>query len=530
MIKALFKKQILEIGTFLFRDKKTGQMRGKKSAVLAATGFFALIVLLGFSFAMMLLGMTALLETEWSWLYFTLAGLLAIVFGVFGSVFNTYAGLYHAKDNDFLLSMPIPPRKILLVRVAGVALMGAIYSSTILVPAVILLIVCGHPGALTVVIDLLLIPLVWLIVTALSSLLGWVVALLSGFLKNRKWIVAALSILILLGYFRLVSGASDWILSLVQNPETVGLSLKNWAYPFYQLGRASVGDGTQFLLFVAEVAAFSALVWLFLTRTFSSITSKSGVASSGAKYKEKTARQASLLPALLRKEGKRFTGSATYMMNCGIGAVLLPLAGIILLTKSGDVSGMLAQIGDYSFLLPIAVAAVGFFASSIFDVSAPSVSLEGKTIWLLQVMPVPAQKALRAKELFHILLAGLPTLFLTFCACGVLKLSPLQWLLCSLLTISFVILTAVFGLAANLKFPNLQWTSETTPVKQSLPVFFSLFGGWIYSILLGVGGFFLAQVIGADGTLALMLVPVLLPAFLLDRWIMSRGAEIFASL
>ena len=36
--------------------------------------------------------------------------MLAIVLGAFGSVFNTYSSLYLAKDNDLLLSMPIPVR------------------------------------------------------------------------------------------------------------------------------------------------------------------------------------------------------------------------------------------------------------------------------------------------------------------------------------------------------------------------------------------------------------------------------------
>ncbi len=57
----------------------------------------------------------AALPLGYGWLYYALMGLLALAFGVFGSVFSTYAGLYQAKDNELLLSMPIPPRRILLV-------------------------------------------------------------------------------------------------------------------------------------------------------------------------------------------------------------------------------------------------------------------------------------------------------------------------------------------------------------------------------------------------------------------------------
>ena len=66
------------------------------------------------------------------WLYFALMGLLAMFLGAFGSVFNTYAGLYLAKDNDLLLSMPIPVRYIMASRLLGVYLMGLMYSGVVI--------------------------------------------------------------------------------------------------------------------------------------------------------------------------------------------------------------------------------------------------------------------------------------------------------------------------------------------------------------------------------------------------------------
>ena len=71
------------------------------------------------------------------WLYFTIMAMVAIVLGAFGSVFNTYSSLYLAKDNDLLLSMPIPVRTILLSRLLSVYLMGLLYSGVVLLPAMI---------------------------------------------------------------------------------------------------------------------------------------------------------------------------------------------------------------------------------------------------------------------------------------------------------------------------------------------------------------------------------------------------------
>ena len=52
-------------------------------------------------------------------------------------MFNTYAGLYLPKDNDLLLSMPIPVSVLVAARLLGVYLMGLLYSAIVILPAII---------------------------------------------------------------------------------------------------------------------------------------------------------------------------------------------------------------------------------------------------------------------------------------------------------------------------------------------------------------------------------------------------------
>ena len=78
-----------------------------------------------------------MINSGMDWLFFAIMGLMALAMGVFGSVFNTYAGLYQGKDNDMLLSMPIPPAYILLSRMVGVYAMAMLYSGMVYLPAAI---------------------------------------------------------------------------------------------------------------------------------------------------------------------------------------------------------------------------------------------------------------------------------------------------------------------------------------------------------------------------------------------------------
>ena len=121
-------------------------------------------------------------------------GLIALFMGVFGSVFNTYASLYQAKDNDLLLSMPIPSGKILLVRLSGVYAIGLMYEVIVMIPTLVVWFMTV-PGNAAGVICSLLIPLVLsVVVLVLSAVLGWVVALISGRLKHKNIVVVILSL------------------------------------------------------------------------------------------------------------------------------------------------------------------------------------------------------------------------------------------------------------------------------------------------------------------------------------------------
>ena len=143
MLSVLLKKQLTEIFRNYFYNPKTNKARSK-AAVAAYIVLFAvlMVVILGGMFTVLSAALcTPLTAAGLDWLYFALMALLATLLGAFGSVFNTYSGLYLAKDNDLLLSMPIPVNTLMASRLLGVYLMGLMYSGVVMLPAVI--VYCG---------------------------------------------------------------------------------------------------------------------------------------------------------------------------------------------------------------------------------------------------------------------------------------------------------------------------------------------------------------------------------------------------
>ena len=529
MLKQLVKKQMAEIFRSYLYDAKKSQKRAKGTVILYFALFvFLMVGVLGgmFTFVAMML-CDAMAAVDMGWLYFTLMGLVAIFMGAFGSVFNTYSSLYLAKDNDLLLSLPIPLRVIISSRLVTVYLMGLMYSAVVIVPAVIVYWVQVAHSAAAIVGGLLTVAIVSLIVLLLSCLLGWVVAKISLKLKHKSITTVLVSLLGIGLYYFIYFKAQTVISDLVANAVVYGVKIKGAAYPLYLFGRMAEGDWTAMALVSAAVVLLTALTWLLLSRSFLRLAT-SGGSTGKARYREKKARVRSLPAALLGKECRRFVSSPNYMLNCGMGVLMIPAAGVLLLLKGGEWLGLLkAVLPGAESTLAISVACL---LASMNDMAAPSVSLEGKSLWVLQSLPVSAWEVLKAKLKMQLVFTGIPMLVFLACALPVLGLSPVLSLLAAAGSLLAVLLLALFGLTMGLKMPNLHWTSEITPVKQGGSVALALLGGWAYALLPG----------GTAMALGRNLHPAVIPAVfclltavlcaLLYVWLKNRGAKVFAAL
>ena len=202
MLKILVKKQLGEIFRSYTYDAKKNKARSKGATIGFFVFFIVLMVgVLGGLFTFLSLAMCEpMAAVGMDWLYFTLMTLLAAFLGIFGSVFNTYSGLYMAKDNDLLLSMPIPVRTIMAARLVSVYLMGLMYSGIVLLPAIIVYWVTVGMTVQTVLGCVVQLLLLSVFVLTLSCALGWLVAKISRKLKNKSFVTVILSLVFIGAY------------------------------------------------------------------------------------------------------------------------------------------------------------------------------------------------------------------------------------------------------------------------------------------------------------------------------------------
>ncbi len=532
MLKILLRKQMMEIFRNCFYDAKKNRRRSGISIFMALALYVILMAaVLGVLFTLLSISMCQpLADAGLDWLYFTLMGLTSILLGSFGSIFNTYASLYKAKDNDLLLSLPIPTGCIMISRLLSVYLMGLMYSAVVILPAIVVYwhMVSASFGA--IVGSLALFACVSLIVLLLSCSLGWVVAKISLKLKHRSLVTVLLSLTFMGLYYFFYFNAQTLLQELLLNAETYGAKIRGAAYPLYLLGRMGEGNPAAILTVSAAVLALTALMWYTLSRSFLKIATATGKAGRRV-YRETRTEKRSAFTALFSKELARFTGSPNYMLNCGMGTLLLPVLGVLLLVKGSSFLGVIAEaLADRPGSLSVLLCAAICMAASMNDCAAPSVSLEGRSLWIAHSLPIAPWDALKAKLSVQLLITAPAALFCSVCILIAARSPILESIFILVLPQLFVIFSALFGLTLGVLSPNLTWTNEIMPIKQSLPVALALLGGWFYGILMGLLYIFAASPLGAVLYLFLCALVTLAASAALCLWLRHKGSARFAAL
>ncbi len=532
MFKLLLKKQFLELFRSYFVNQKDGKARSK----LKTVAFFVL-----FAFLMLFLGLAffgiadlfgrPLFLMKLDWLFFAIMSVISLALGTFGSVFNTFTTLYSAKDNEALLSLPIPPRTLLSVRMCVVYAMSLLYSGCVWLPTLIYYWIFGNPTALSVIFGVLLFLVIALFVTVLTCLLGWVVALIAGRLKNKSVFTVIISLGLFALYYFLWFRMNDSLTTLATHGEKTAKAVKTWANLLYRLGLAAAGKVSGMLIFTGITLVLFGICFYILSRTFAHILTRSAPVKKATRLTVVT-KSADVKSALFRRELKRFCASPVYMLNSGIGLLILLVIAAILLIKRGQLTRALSQLqaagGDiFIKMIPFVILAANCAIIAINGISTPSVSLEGKNLWILRSLPLRAADILEAKLSLHIRLNLLPAFLTTVVACYCFKIEIAQCILILAFILLFIQFTGILGLIFGVLRPNFNWTSETVPVKQSLNVLFVWLIGWAIPIITGGGYYLLRRTVEPANYLCVFIVLLALAVRYMRRWLMTKGAEIF---
>lgn len=541
MIKTLVKIRLSALFTAMMtpRKKKAKGNAAAKPGKGMLILYICLYVYLGICliglFAGLFLGLTGMLADGNALGYFMMYAMLSFLLMVIGSVFMAKSQIFEAKDNDLLLSMPIKPRDILLSRILPILFFNYLYEFVVALPAFVVWFFAGR-GTFTLVRVLIFFLISFLLpifTMAFSGLFAWGISAITSRIKRKNLMTVVFSLAFIGAYFY-------FYFTFLQNTDEIVDALGALAGslgripPLLWIGSAIADANLLHLLFsLAFLILPTVLVYWLLERSFISlVTAKSGTTGLKKKTDYQSLKSASPERALLRRELSRFFGSATYLLNDGLGLpMIIGITAVYLFNKDrilaafsdGGNELLTAIAGD---LLGGIMVAILTFMNSLCLITAPSVSLEGKTLWILRSMPVDAGQVLRAKLNFHYALTVPVLLVCAVLTIAVVRPSLPVCLMLILIPSLFAIWGGNIGLICGLHHPLFDWQNETIPCKQGTAILLSmLFITLPALVLLVVGaiGFILSPWICLVGCVLLLTVGDLLTY----RYLMKRGTVLW---
>ena len=424
--------------------------------------------------------------------------------------------IFETGDYEMLISLPLQPTAVVVSRFAALYLSTAAMTLAMLLPGMF---VCGvmlRPAFSFYPMMLLGAWILPLLPMTIAMLLGMLVYMLSSRLKRKNLAVLVLSVLMMLAVLVFP------VLIANMQPERLILSiralldsLRNFYPPAGWFGDAvSAGDWGKYLLLAAGSIAFFSIAAVLVGRKFRKICDLLNSHSSRRDFRMQAQRRTGVLPALYRRELKRYLASPIYVLNTGVGCLMAVLLGAALIFSGAGV--ILDELPVSIDLVPRMVVFILAFCYGLCPTTACSISLEGRSWWLVKSLPVSTADVMHAKLLVNLSIA-LPCWVVSSILLLIgLKADGMATLWMLLLPLAYILFSGCLGLKMNLKAPLFSWENESQPVKQSKAMGLSMLCGMAASILPAVAMVFLPAAF-RDLFSAMLLLGLLAGAGLLYR-------------
>jgi len=298
-------------------------------------------------------------------------------------------------------------------------------------------------------------------------------------------------------------GKSSWasIFRTVFSLAVICAFLGVWIY--MQIGlNPGLGGSTQYpvfppiswLLDFVLLGDIIAMLWLLLISLVPFIlgivlmaTTLGKVNSSARRKMVDVSAQANRSPFMnvFLKELRVYINTPILMINTLVGVILMIAFTVwMAFTKGAAIAGIIVAIGlPHNGGLAFAMTMILCLLSALVFISCCSISLEGKSFWVLKTMPINPRAVLVGKTLLNIVLVSPIIVAASVVMLFVLQLTALQFITMLVLPVLVNIFISFGGLYINLAFPKFDWESEQAVVKQSMAVIITTLLGLVVAIV-----------------------------------------------
>ncbi|MBE5944328.1 MAG: hypothetical protein E7258_05355 [Lachnospiraceae bacterium] len=406
---------------------------------------------------------------------YVFVSILTLVF----TIFKSGAVLFSIKDYDMLISLPVSKAAIVISRFITMYVNNILVSLIILVPGIGTYVYYERPEISFYIICLISVLFLPLLPLTIASIIGAIITAISSRMRNKNLVEIVLTFGLFFGIFYIESILTDksaeMTPAMLQDLATFfNDKIKQIYLPAGWFGEAINGNKTSFILLILVPILVFGIFALIVGKYFQSICSSINAISAKNNYRLETLKENSITNALLKKEFKRYFSSSIYVTNTLIGYILGAVMCVIILILGKEAVlnkmglGMIASQVDAYFPFIISL----MFA--LMSITASSISMEGKNLWQVKILPVKSIDVYNSKILLNLIIAAPFYIISVITLVLAVKPSGLNMLFMIVLPLCYIVFSAVLGITINLHFPNFNWENEAVPVKQGMSTLFTM--------------------------------------------------------
>lgn len=440
---------------------------------------------------------------------------ISSIITLFFTFVKTNGFLFAFKDYDMIMALPVSTKTVITAKFLYMYINNLIFSLCVMIPMCAGYAIWAKPGIAVYLIWFVITCFAPLIPMAIASALGALIAAIGSKSRFKVFVQVALSmgfITMVFGLQFLLNGAGSdaEFYRRIKNLGEILQTQIHRIYPIAKLFDGAVEKGN--LLSGLGFVAISLLIYfgfvILVSVKYKAVNTALMTSASRSNYKVGKMKEQSIMKTIIQKEMRRFTASAVYLMNMGIG-MMLAVIGCILCLFVG-VDKMLStlelermQQGFY-YAIPFVLATI----LTMTNTTSVSWSLEGKNLWIIKSMPIEEGTIFKGKMVFNVLLLIPACVICNICLIVTFKVDVVTAILYVLVSFATVAFSTTFGMILGKKFPNFEWENEIEVIKRGMAPMISIFGNMILEIIFVVAAFGLSLLM--DGRIVLGIIAALL--------------------
>lgn len=398
---------------------------------------------------------------------------------LFTSIYKVKGVLFGFKDYDIVMSLPVKASKVVASRLMILYIINFVFTAALMLPCYAVYGYLAKPEPLFYVLAVIAVFFIPLVPMILASIIGVLLAFLTSRFKHSN----ILGTIVMFAFF-IVMMAGSFMINSDQSIANLGTMFRDQMVRLFPLSAWYLDgiinyDIIKYLLYLGISIAAFILFSVVTGKIFKTLNGKISAVHANTKFKMKEMKQNSAVKALYIKEAKRFFSCSAYIFNAGAGLVLMVIGSIAInVIKTEQITVLLTTPEIRTMLTGLCPLLISWMVT-MTPITASSISLEGKNLWILTSSPIRSFDILKAKIYFALSVMMPLTVLSSVLFAIALRMNFVSAMITICVPLAYGYFTAVFGILVNLRHPLLDWKSETVVVKNSAAALIGTMSGFL---------------------------------------------------